>query len=428
MRLRTALVALACGVVPLVAPRPAGATDCSGVLSPCINDDTLWPHAGPARFVAVGSTETVGRDRLGFGLVSTYLSRPVVLHVATPGGNGSDQNAVDNLANGTFLWAYGATDRLELDLALPLTYGQSGTGLAPITGGYGLNDTAARDLRFGFTYVLLARPRRARAGGGEAPDGVGLAGRFEVSAPSGDRSQFAGEGWAVFVPSIAAEYRLGRVFAGAEVGARIRPTAELLGARVGTQILTALGAGVDVLPRSLLSATLEAWALPTLDEQADVAVGGSTSGLYTTTPNGKHIVPAEWQLAARTAPLRGGDLSIQLGGGGALPLGDEAPVTRPRFRFTLGVRWAPSGPLGGPASAQPPVAAVEPAALHLASAPDRCKDEPDLVDGFRDDDGCPDEDQDKDGIDDRFDKCPLLAEDFAGLTDGCPEPPAGKTP
>jgi hypothetical protein len=261
-----------------------------------------------------------------------------------------------------------------------------------------------------------------------------VAGRFEVSAPSGDRSQFAGEGWAVFVPSLAAEYRRGRVFAGAELGARIRPTAQLLGARIGTQIVTALGAGVDVLPRSLLSATLEAWALPTLDQQADVTLSGGTTGQYSTTPNGKHLVPAEWQLSARTAPVRG-DLSIQLGGGGALPLGDEAPVTRPRFRFTLGVRWAPSGALAAPATAQPPVAAVEPAALHLTSAPDRCKDEPDLVDGFRDDDGCPDEDQDKDGIDDRFDRCPMVAEDFAGLTDGCPEAPlpaptvpAGKTP
>jgi hypothetical protein len=62
-------------------------------------------------------------------------------------------------------------------------------------------------------------------------------------------------------------------------------------------------------------------------------------------------------------------------------------------------------------------------ALDLDPAKDRCREDPDLVDGFGDADGCPDEDRDNDGIDDRFDRCPLQAEDFVGLTDGCPEPP-----
>ena len=121
MRFRTALVgvAFACGVAALLSAhaRPA-ATDCSGVLSPCIDDDTLWPHAGPValrrrrarpRPSAAGSSAS--------GCVTTYLSRPIVLHVASPGGGGSDQYAVNNQVNGTFLWAYGVTDRLELDLA-----------------------------------------------------------------------------------------------------------------------------------------------------------------------------------------------------------------------------------------------------------------------------------------------------------------------
>jgi hypothetical protein len=71
-----------------------------------------------------------------------------------------------------------------------------------------------------------------------------------------------------------------------------------------------------------------------------------------------------------------------------------------------------------------------PVRLDLARVPDTCKEEPDTVDGFRATDGCPDEDTDKDGIDDRFDKCPLDAEDFLGPSDGCPEgkAPAPKAP
>jgi hypothetical protein len=204
----------------------------------------------------------------------------------------------------------------------------------------------------------------------------------------------------------------------------LRPVTQLLGARVGTQVFSAIGVGFDVLPRELLSAQLEAWMLPTTSSQADVTVSG---GAYTSSPNGEIIVPAEWQLSVRTAPLKHGDFSIVAGGGGGIPLTQDA-ITTPRFRFTLGVRWAPetrlpageehvTAPPGG-APALPPAAAID---LRLAAAKDVCTDEPDLVDGFKDTDGCPDEDQDKDGVDDRLDKCPLVPEDFQGLTDGCPE-------
>jgi outer membrane protein OmpA-like peptidoglycan-associated protein len=54
---------------------------------------------------------------------------------------------------------------------------------------------------------------------------------------------------------------------------------------------------------------------------------------------------------------------------------------------------------------------------------DGCPDEPEDIDGFQDDDGCPDLDNDGDGIPDREDKCPDLAEDVDGFEDrdGCPD-------
>ena len=316
--MRSRIASLACVGATAVAltTAPARATDCAGPRSPCINDDTLWPHAGPAHFVAVGSAETVAPEHIGFGLVTSYLSRPIVLVLVSPGPHqGSTDNAVDDLANGTFLWSYGATRRLELDLALALTFGQSGTGLAPVTGGPGLKDTAVRDMRFGFAYALVAHQR-------VAPDaaplgGWGLVVRFDVSAPTGDEGQFAGERSGVFVPSVAGDYRSGPWFAGAELGARLRPTTRLEDARVGSQFVAAAGVGYDILPRELLAVTLEAWALPTF------------------------VTPAEWQVSIRSAPLRRGDLALQLSGGGGIPLDGDLPITTPRFRFTLGLRWAP---------------------------------------------------------------------------------------
>jgi hypothetical protein len=310
------------------APEPA----CSGsTVSTCINSDTLWPHFGPARFVAVGGTETVARSQVGFGLLTSYQSRPIVLQIPSPGPSGSDQNVIDHQLTTTFLWSYGVTDRLELGLAMPVTLFQDGTGVSPLTGGKSLQGTAMRDLRFGMAYAIVPRTRTEP----EKQGHYGLAGRFVVSAPTGDRDQFAGERSAAFVPSIAGDYRRGKWFAGAEIGARLRATTELAGARIGTQLLVALGVGYDILPREKLSAILEARALPTLTEQADAFIASSS------VPNGKYVAPAEWSLSLRTAPLFGGDLAFQLGGGGTIPLASEPAPTTPRFRFTLGIRFAP---------------------------------------------------------------------------------------
>jgi hypothetical protein len=329
MRHRIVVVASGAALAAAFVSGRALAIDCSGLVNPCINDDPFWPHAGPAYFQAVGAAETVAVGQIGFALVASYSSRPVVLHLASPGlfSGGADHDAVEDLVDGTFAWSYGVTNRLELDVALPLALGQGGTGLAPITAGAGLKDTAVRDMRFGFAYAILPHPRVSP----DVPANstlarknlLGIVGRLEVSAPTGDADQFAGEGVGVFVPSVAADLRWARIFAGAEVGARLRPVHRWLDASVGSQLVGALGVGYDLLPRERLSATLEAWVLPTFDN------------------TGVTMTPAEWQLSLRSAPLPGGDLSFQLGGGGGIPFDGGLPVTTPRFRFTLSLRWAP---------------------------------------------------------------------------------------
>lgn len=427
----------------LSASHDARATDCSGTLaSTCLNSDTLWPHAGASQFVGVGGTDTIAEGQPAFGLVTSYLSRPIVIHTPSPGPGGTDQYAVNDQVNGSFLFAYGVTKRLELDVVLPVTFGQGGTGVTPLTGGNGLQDTAMRDLRLGFTYALLARERMAPAA--IPGNSFAVTARMHVSAPTGDRSQFAGERAAVWIPTVSADWRRGRLFAGVEVGARIRPTTELVGARIGTQGLVGVGVGYDVLDRELFTLGAEARALPTFAEQHDVP-----PSLDQSTPNGKHIIPAEWMLTARTAPLVGGDLGLQIGGGGGIPLsgGDAAPTT-PRYRFVLSIRYAPlardtdgdgvldkddkcpgvraprvpGAPADGCPHAEAPASSGAPKIpIRLAAPTDKCTTEPDTVDGFRDSDGCPDEDSDNDGIPNRLDKCPLVSEDFAGATDGCPE-------
>jgi outer membrane protein OmpA-like peptidoglycan-associated protein len=60
----------------------------------------------------------------------------------------------------------------------------------------------------------------------------------------------------------------------------------------------------------------------------------------------------------------------------------------------------------------------------LADANDRCPNQPEDKDGFQDEDGCPDPDNDRDGIPDLQDKCPNEPEDKDNFEDqdGCPDP------
>ena len=54
---------------------------------------------------------------------------------------------------------------------------------------------------------------------------------------------------------------------------------------------------------------------------------------------------------------------------------------------------------------------------------DKCPNEKEDFDGFQDDDGCPDLDNDGDGIPDRLDRCPNVPENINGFEDGdgCPD-------
>lgn len=342
------------------------------LISTCIDSDTYWPDAGPQRFAAVGSAETVAPQQVSFGLVTTYLSRPVVLRIASPGPGGSDQFVIDDQVNANFLFAYGVTDRLQLDAALPLTLVQTGAGTSPLTGGPALRDTAVRDMRFGLAYALVPRARvdleRAAREGGPGK-GFAVVSRFGMSLPIGDETDFAGERTAVFAPSVAADYRVGRFLFGAEVGARIRPVTEFAGARVGTQLTTAVGAGYDVLAHDRLSVLLEGRAYPGFAEQHDTQQ--SAFGIRSV-PNGKTITPAEWMLGVRSAPLLASDIAFFAGGGGPIPVGDAA-ITVPRFRFVLGVTYAPM-----------------------------------------------ERDSDGDGVPDRIDRCPTEPGERSGERPGCP--------
>ena len=103
-------------------------------------------------------------------------------------------------------------------------------------------------MRFGLAYAIIptSAPSSRRSS-------FALA-RMTFSAPIGDNQSSAGERTVVHVPSVSADYRIWRFFAGADVGARVRPATEFSGAKIGTQLTAAAGAGFEILPGEALRA------------------------------------------------------------------------------------------------------------------------------------------------------------------------------
>ncbi len=413
------------------ASSPARAADCeppSG-LSTCIDADNLWPRPGGGPLFSIGSASTAPEGTASFGLVLSYLSRPVGLRVASPDPDGTVIYALDNMLDATFLWSLGLTDRLEIALAAPVTLFQDGAGLSDVVGTDAeLPRSVLRDPRLGVSFAILPRPRVG------SPDGLALTARFDVGIPTGDEASFAGAATATAIPSAVAEYRLGPLGAAAQIGARLRGTSSLAGAEVGSQLEGALGATYDILPDRWLTAGAEAFALYTLGDQRPPSRGGEPDPA---------LVPAEWIVSASTAPLLAGDVVLSLGGGGPIPFSSESALTAPRFRFDLGLRYAPTGrDADGDRVLDRDDRCVDVAedrdgfqdadgcpepdndGDRIPDDRDRCRDEAETVDGFQDTDGCPDLDDDSDRIPDDEDRCRNEAEDRDGFedADGCSDP------
>ena len=141
----------------------------------------------------------------------------------------------------------------------------------------------------------------------------------------------------MFVPALAADYRYRIFFAGLEVGARLRPTTEFAGARVGTQLATGLGAGYDILDRERLSVMAEARSYVNFAEQHDTAQ--SAFGTTSRQRQIDHPCGVAARRSHRAAP-RGRHL-LSRRRRRPIPIGDAA-ITVPRFRFVLGAIYAPT--------------------------------------------------------------------------------------
>jgi outer membrane protein OmpA-like peptidoglycan-associated protein len=393
---RAALLAAACALAAARAGRAADAGDTrrfspSPVLSP---------------YLSIDGTHTHGAGGVAFSVMGTYERRPLIFY---KDGHRTADLVGSRLSTDVSV-AWGALEWLDLGAALPLVVAQDGRG----PGGDGLPDFAPGDPALALKAELLDKQR---TGFGVAL--VGLA-----TLPFGDARALAGEADATATGRLALELPLGPRFDVALNGGwRTRSPSHVDQIALDDELLLGAGASWRLTPRLALVA------------EANVATAGTRP--FATAEQ----TPADANGGVRVHLWEG--LQLVAGGGAGLHPGYGSP----EWRAVLGVEAAPRRhdfdgdriadgrdacvdvPGVPEAEGCPPVVAEAPAPPPAPTAPtdhdgDGLADADDVCpylaedkDGFRDDDGCPDPDDDLDLIADAYDADPHGAEDWDGYQD-----------
>jgi outer membrane protein OmpA-like peptidoglycan-associated protein len=364
MRTTVCLVLLA-GVSLLLPAR--GAADVSG-----FNGQRFTPAVGTAGGFAVERPFVAPHLGYGFGLFLNYGDDAVVMRDA----NGAAvARPLDSALSFDLLASLGLFDVFELGFDLPLHAVYEGDALQ-IAGRTVRARTGIGDLRLVPKFALATWGRRARYA-------LGLA--VPVTLPTGSSEGLRGDGVVTAEPKLLFGVRGRRLGGTVNAGVRLRPGSQPL-----RQELT-FGGGIQyaLFPRKdILDLTVEA-----------------TGGAFLNPNLAIKRVPLELIAGAVVKPAPAWE--IYLGAGPGLTNGLGAAT----FRLAAGVRFSPK-----PA----PSSYADRDGDGVPDYADRCPDQPEDHDGFKDDDGCPEEDNDRDGVPDDVDECP--DEPGRGALDGCPEP------
>jgi outer membrane protein OmpA-like peptidoglycan-associated protein len=370
-----------------------------------LNRFTVAPS--PEDGFALQLPDTVGHLQFGARLALDYARAPLTTSL------GVKSDIVSDALGGELALSLGLTDRLELFAALPATLFQAGDERVLVMDKFGLSDA-----RVGASAHLF--------GDGEHGPQLGITAAARL--PTGSPDAMAGDGGIGGGGAALFGWYTSRVRAGLQVGGSYRPKRELGGFEAGSELSFVAGAEWRVKSRIGLLGELDgAW-------------------LVTQKFAGGDGLPLEARIGARY------DLLHNLTLGGGVGAGITGSPGTPLARAFVVLDYTPrkkaaSAPHSGQGSSdlnsEGSTAAGEPA--QVAAAPeavpaiafshddrdrdtfpdgaDFCPDEAEDMDGFEDDDGCPEPDNDADGKADERDKCPLEPETFNNVDDddGCPD-------
>lgn len=372
--------------------------------APASPADLLWVERAAPLPSGYAAAAPFARLTLGFA------DDPLVLRSA----QGDEQTLIDSELSAHLSLGLVLAQRLQLALLAPAYLRNGASG-----GGYQLDGLVAGDPGLDLRLTILDR---------NAPFELAVAGTLRV--PFGASDAFASNGSAsAWLRALASKSIGKRSLLSLSVGPTLRPSTQQQALEVGDalRILAGVYYGLD-----------DHWGLT-----GELAGSTPFSSPFS---NGRS--PLEAALGLR---FQSGPWVLAAGGGPGLSNGYGTPDYR-----ALATLGAQLGQLAAPAvvvkDEDPDKDGVVGAADHcpnaaedrdgwkdddgcpdddddrdgdrIVDARDRCPDQAEDMDGFEDDDGCPDADNDHDAIADGDDKCPSEAEDRDGWqdADGCPDP------
>ncbi len=373
-------------------------------LSPCLASAQSYPILGrpsgnrfyraPGRtYIMVDDAETPGELAPSLDVTFDYAHRPIAIDDVPYYTSGGPMTGAElDLVGGTFTLqvtaAVAIANRIQIGLNVPIVLHTFGQGFSwfESTGGMG---GVTRNIPGG-DGTTLGDPRLHVLVNLIDPDeasGIGLGIAAWATAPVAHAilpDRYAGD------PNFA-------------FGSHLAFSVHVQGFRAAIN----LGFGYHDESRLLLSArtTEMTWGAAALYDFNEIftamveLTGATTFGLVF-----DNEAPTEIRAGVR---FRVGDLSFDLGAGAGLAYAIGVPI----FRLIAGAAWAPRVTPDSDGDGMP-------------DDVDGCPSEAEDLDGFADEDGCPEEDDDGDGVADGVDQCPSEAEDLDGHDDedGCPDP------
>jgi len=333
---------------------------------PPVDVQHFQPHTDQRGWFSTQSAATLDLWQPAFSAWFTYARDPLLFEYP----DGTFDRVVGDLASLDLQAAIGFR-YADLSVDVPVHLRVAGDGLSDWSEPFGA--TALGDIR------VVPKVRFLD------PDvqGIGLGLALPLSLPSGNESSYVGRSSVAFSPAVLVAVHAGPVRFGGNLGGRFTKQ-EQVGALVsGLAFQYSLGVALT--------------AHPVVDFVGEVF--GEVRGE-------ERSNPAEWLAGATFHPVP--SLGVSIAGGTSMGHGIGAPEGRVLF----GIGFSPSPPRDGDGDG-------------IIDARDICPEEPETVNGFQDDDGCPDDaDRDGDGIADNDDDCPDDPEDKDNFEDedGCPDP------
>jgi outer membrane protein OmpA-like peptidoglycan-associated protein len=336
----------------------------AAAVPPPMDAQNFQPHTDYHGWFSTHYARTLELGKPAFAMWITYARDPVLYRH----DDGSFSRVVGDLATMDLQAAIGLGPA-DLAVDIPVHLAISGEGFEGWSDAF--VGTAVGDIR------IVPKVRFLDAE--EKGFGVGLV--LPLSVPTGNEELYVGRSFLSFSPMLILSGHIGMLRLGANLGYRITRPEEVEDLIAGNAFLWR--AAVSVTPIDALAITGE--------------VIGDVRGV----PRND---PTEWLAGATIHPVPGVAFRVAAG----TSIGQGVPSPEGRIVFGLGYTVVPPADSDGDG---------------VADRADECPDQPEDIDGWEDDDGCPDPDNDGDGILDGEDECPDRPEDLNGVDDkdGCPD-------